>query len=94
MRRLIRGLARLVHRRGAVLLAQNGEDVIGPSLGHLDGWNREDVSWSYDFARRRYFEVRAAETAGSPAGAAGFRGPRPARHDERLHGRRRCRRRG
>lgn len=54
MRALVGDLASLAHRRGGVLMAQNGEGVIGPMLGDLDAWNREDVSTSYDFARRRY----------------------------------------
>ncbi len=62
MRILIRDLARLVHGKRRLLFAQNGEDVITPSLRYLDGWNREDVTWSYDFDRRRYFRVPARET--------------------------------
>ncbi len=67
MRSLVRTLGALAHRRGGLLMAQNGEDVIGPMLAHLDAWNREDVSTSYDFDRRRYLRVppgvRAANTA-------------------------------
>ncbi|MEW6583032.1 MAG: endo alpha-1,4 polygalactosaminidase [Actinomycetota bacterium] len=48
MRTLVAALARLVHRRGGVLFAQNGEDTIGPLLRHLDGWNREDVTSTHD----------------------------------------------
>jgi uncharacterized protein (TIGR01370 family) len=58
MHALVRALASLVHRpaagRPGLLFAQNGEDVVGPMLRYLDGWNREDVTWTYDFARRRY----------------------------------------
>ncbi len=61
MHRLVAALGRLVHRRGGFLFAQNGEDVIGPSLRHLDGWNREDVSGTYSFRRRRYVAVRPRE---------------------------------
>ncbi len=68
MRALVAALGRLVHRRGGLLFAQNGEDVIGPMLGELDGWNREDVTATYDFARRRYVPTdpsasRAAQAA-------------------------------
>lgn len=60
MHRLVAALGRLVHRRGGLLFAQNGEDVIGPMLRHLDGWNREDVSRTYSFRRKRYVPVSPA----------------------------------
>ncbi len=68
MRALVRSLARLVHRRGRLLFTQNGERSIGPTLRYYDGWNREDVSHTYDFDRRRYERVpvsdrRAAQDA-------------------------------
>lgn len=63
MTALVRSLARLVHRRGGFLFAQNGEDVIGPLLPLLDGWNREDVSATYDFAAKRYVAVQPADSA-------------------------------
>jgi len=61
MHRLVAGLGRLAHRRGGLLFAQNGESVIGPSWRHLDGWNREDVSRTYSFRRKRYVAVRPSE---------------------------------
>lgn len=55
MFRLVRMLrARLDAGRHRYLFAQNGEDVIGPVLPALDGWNREDVSTVYDFDAHRY----------------------------------------
>ncbi len=54
MRKLVGRLGRLVDAGEGLLFAQNGFNVIGPSLRHLDGWNREDVSTSYDFDRNRY----------------------------------------
>jgi len=63
MRRLIRRLATRVHADDGLLFAQNGGGVITPSLPFLDGWNREDVSWTYDFDHRRYRALRAGETA-------------------------------
>ena len=58
MRELVAALGELVHSQDGLLFAQNGywgfkkfgilED------GHLDGWNREDVTWTYDFDRKRY----------------------------------------
>jgi uncharacterized protein (TIGR01370 family) len=62
---LVGALATLVHeRRGrrGLLFAQNGEDVVGPMLRYLDGWNREDVTWTYDFGRHRYLPQPPAVT--------------------------------
>ena len=61
MHRLVAALGRLVHRRGGFLFAQNGEGVIGPMLRHLDGWNREDVTSTYDFEKKRYERVPPAD---------------------------------
>lgn len=36
MHRLVAGLGRLVHRRGGLLFAQNGEKLMGTSWRHLD----------------------------------------------------------
>jgi endo-alpha-1,4-polygalactosaminidase (GH114 family) len=65
MRRLAASLARLVHAHRGLLFTQNGEDSIGPALRYYDGWNREDVSFTYDFARLRYVPQprRAVATA-------------------------------
>jgi endo-alpha-1,4-polygalactosaminidase (GH114 family) len=63
MRLLVRALARRVHRGGRVLFAQNGEGSIGPLLDVLDGWNREDVSYTYDFDRRRYVRAQGTRAA-------------------------------
>lgn len=54
MDEMVRSLARLVHSKHEFLFAQNGEDTIGPLLRYYDGWNREDVSATYDFGRHRY----------------------------------------
>ncbi len=61
MRRLVRRLSRRVHNGGGLLFSQNGEDSIGPTLAYYDGWNREDVTWTYDFDRRRYVHQPAAD---------------------------------
>jgi uncharacterized protein (TIGR01370 family) len=63
MRRLIRGLSTLVDERGALLFTQNGFDVMGPVLQYFDGWNREDVTWTYDFDHRRYVHQKPGEVA-------------------------------
>ena len=65
---LVHSLADLTHDQGALLFAQNGEEVIDPMLDALDGWNREDVTGTYDFDSHRYVgqparEVRAAQRA-------------------------------
>jgi uncharacterized protein (TIGR01370 family) len=60
---LVRRLARL---RG-YLFAQNGDDVIAPFVPSLDGWNREDVSRTYDFDTKRYVPVDAADSASARA---------------------------
>ncbi|MGH2952612.1 MAG: endo alpha-1,4 polygalactosaminidase [Solirubrobacterales bacterium] len=56
MRKLVRALAELVHADERLLFAQNGAWGLR-RLGlvdALDGWNREDVTWTFDFDRRRY----------------------------------------
>lgn len=65
MRALVRRLAALVHGSGGLLFTQNGEDSLGPTLRHYDGWNREDVTFTYDFAGRRYERVARAERLGA-----------------------------
>lgn len=68
MGKLVAGLDGLVGTR--LLFAQNGapgvldgypQQGVDPLLEHLDGWNREDVTWTYDFDRRRYVRTRAAD---------------------------------
>jgi len=54
MRKLVDALGTLSDDRGTLLFAQNGAGVIGPMLHNYDGWNREDVSWTYDFDHGRY----------------------------------------
>lgn len=67
MRMLVRDLARVTHGRRRLLFAQNGDRVIGPSVRYLDGWNREDVTSTYDFRRRRYVAVSARDTRAAQA---------------------------
>jgi endo-alpha-1,4-polygalactosaminidase (GH114 family) len=58
MRSLVARLGELVHADGRLLFAQNGYwglkrfGLLGD--GHLDGWNREDVTWTFDFDKREY----------------------------------------
>jgi uncharacterized protein (TIGR01370 family) len=75
MQILVRSLARRVHARDGFLFAQNGERSVGPLLRVLDGWNREDVSYTYDFDRRAYVRsrgTRAAQAALRRIGRAGL----------------------
>lgn len=65
MRRLVRRLSRLVHARDGLLFAQNGDRSVRPLLRHLDGWNREDVSSTYSFKRRRYVRTSARDRSGA-----------------------------
>jgi endo-alpha-1,4-polygalactosaminidase (GH114 family) len=63
MARLIAMLDDRVGAKGRLLYTQNGapgmldgypaQDV-DPLWPHFDGWNREDVTWTYDFDRGRY----------------------------------------
>lgn len=56
MRDLVLALSDLVQSQGRYLFAQNGAwglEKLG-LLDAIDGWNREDVTWTYDFDRRRY----------------------------------------
>jgi len=56
MRKLVARLARLTASTEGGLFAQNGFWGMRRFgiLPHLDGWNREDVTWTWDFDRRRY----------------------------------------
>jgi endo-alpha-1,4-polygalactosaminidase (GH114 family) len=67
MRQLVRALAGRLHARHELLLAQNGEDVVGPLLPYLDGWNREDVTSTYDFATHGYVRQDPAHVAAAQA---------------------------
>lgn len=64
---LVRELAALVHRRHGFLFAQNGDATVAPLLPYLDGWNREDVSWTYDASTHRYVRQSRADTAAALA---------------------------
>ena len=45
-----------------LLFAQNGDDYVPHLAKYLDGWNREDVTSTYDFGKKRYVRVPAADT--------------------------------
>jgi uncharacterized protein (TIGR01370 family) len=56
MRKLVLALAKMVHADERLLFAQNGRWGLGKLgvLDAIDGWNREDVTWTWDFDRHRY----------------------------------------
>jgi len=56
MAALLRDLAAYVHGQARIVSAQNGARALREMgvAGLVDIWNREDVSWTYDFERRRY----------------------------------------
>jgi endo-alpha-1,4-polygalactosaminidase (GH114 family) len=63
MEKLIEMLDELTESRGDLLYAQNGgpgmlegydNQGVEPLISHFDGWNREDVTWTFDFDRREY----------------------------------------
>jgi len=61
MRALVAQLARLVHGRGGVLAAQNGDRSVGRIARNLDAWNREDVSFTFDHDDDAYLATAPAE---------------------------------
>jgi hypothetical protein len=63
MRKLV---ARLAGGPG-YLFAQNGDEIINPFRRYLDGWNREDLSRTYDFDSKRYVAVPTADSAAAQA---------------------------
>jgi hypothetical protein len=73
MRRLAARLARKVHRSGKLLFTQNGESSLGRTRRLYDGWNREDVTWTYDFDREQYVRVGRADRAAALAAVRAMR---------------------
>jgi uncharacterized protein (TIGR01370 family) len=61
MRVLVRQLAALTGKRKKLLLAQNGEPTRHGILRYLDGWNREDVTSTYDHESGRYLRRSEGE---------------------------------
>jgi hypothetical protein len=72
MRKLVARLEGLLGET-RLLFAQNGFWGLRRFgiLEHLDGWNREDVTWTYDFDRRRYVPARRARRAGRSTSSSG-----------------------
>ncbi len=69
MGELVADLDELVDADGRLLFTQNGApgmlegygDAVDPLSRHFDGWNREDVTWTYDFDRRTYVRNRSGD---------------------------------
>jgi uncharacterized protein (TIGR01370 family) len=60
MVRLVAALDQAVGDDG-LLFAQNGDPGEAGIVSYLDGWNREDVSFTYDFEREAYVPVGTAD---------------------------------
>jgi hypothetical protein len=63
MRKLVLALSGLVHGQGRLLFTQNGAWGLKKLglLDAIDGWNREDVTWTYDFDDKRYVHTRPGQ---------------------------------
>ncbi len=61
MERLVEGLSMLVDQSDGILAMQNGEGIIGPMLPYIDVWNREDVTFTYDFEAERSVRTPAED---------------------------------
>ena len=74
MRELVIALSELAHADGRLLFAQNGAWGLRRLglLDAIDGWNREDVTWTYDFDRRRYVPNRNRDRRAALAELAAF----------------------
>jgi uncharacterized protein (TIGR01370 family) len=76
MRKLVLALSDLVRGQGRLLFTQNGHWGLRKLglLDAIDGWNREDVTWGYDFDRRRYVHQRSGATRAALAELAEMAG--------------------
>jgi len=75
MRKLVLALSGLAHAEGRLLFTQNGAwglRKLGLN-GAIDGWNREDVTWTYDFDHRRYVRSRPGARRAALRELAAFR---------------------
>lgn len=63
----MRTLVRLLAGLPGYVFAQNGDEVIDSFVPMLDGFNREDVSRTYDFDTKRYVAVPAEDRRAAQA---------------------------
>lgn len=61
MTALVRSISRQVRTGGRVLMVQNGDTYVRTLVPYIDGWNREDVTATYDFDAERYRSVTSSE---------------------------------
>lgn len=73
MRLLVSALSQQARADGGVVFAQNGDEFALTLAEFLDGWNREDVSFGYDFNNRSYTRIPTAEHEAALAGIASMR---------------------
>lgn len=66
MRRLVADLDALIGP-DRILMAQNGDETVDQIAAHLDGWNREDVTATFDADRDRYGRVPVDEASAARA---------------------------
>lgn len=58
---LLKKLSRLARGQTRLLFAQNGDELLIKYAPYLDGWNREDVSSTYDFDTKNYVASSESE---------------------------------
>ncbi len=63
MTALVRQISRTVRARGGLVFVQNGDAYVRGLASVIDGWNREDVTGTYDFDTTRYAPVDRDDTA-------------------------------
>lgn len=61
MIKLVKALSELVKKESKFLFTQNGDRTLKLFQDYLDGWNREDVSMTYNFRNNRYKRVSDSE---------------------------------
>lgn len=61
MARLVEELSVLVRQDDGILAMQNGEGVIGPLLPYIDVWDREGVTFTYDFDTESYIRTSPSD---------------------------------
>jgi len=61
MKKLVSRISSYVRSKENLLFAQNGDEIIDGFVPMLDGWNREDVSYTYSFEQKKYLPVAAEE---------------------------------
>lgn len=54
MLQLIQEISSSIRNSGGLLFAQNGDSLVGSITSYIDGWNREDVTSTFDFDSNQY----------------------------------------